>query len=196
MLPPFLNHWVNSHYIEPYFLDIEVDTLHSLKKNAFVLFLPLLILWWFRTLALWLFLAAKLHDLGLLVLESCSKKPISLSLWDQFLWFLLVFLPDIHAFVYSLSEFLDILHLLGILVINLLDDLEWSMRLTEYLIYLLSWNPRFFRFPFDFHAIICSLSTLDMEVNLTVRFSTLNDCSNIWSLLAADNTPNIELAVV
>ena len=35
-----------------------------------------------------------------------------------------------------------------------------------------------------------------MEVYLTILLCTLNDCPDIWSFLAAYNTPNIELAVI
>ena len=35
-----------------------------------------------------------------------------------------------------------------------------------------------------------------MEVYLTILLCTLNDCSDIWSFLAAYNTPNIKFAVI
>lgn len=35
-----------------------------------------------------------------------------------------------------------------------------------------------------------------MKEYLTILLCTLNDCSDIWSFLAANNTPNIEFAVI
>ena len=67
------------------------------------------------------------------------------------------------------------------------------MWLTEYLVDFLSWWSCFL---FYFHAVIGSFCTFYMKVYLTILLCTLNDCSDIWSFLAAYYTSNIEFAVV
>ena len=101
--------------------------------------------------------------------------------------------PDIHALVYSFCEFLDVLNLLSILVIDLLDDFERPMRFTEDFINLFSGWTSFF---LDFHTVICPFGTFYVKIDLTVLLCTLNDSSHVRAFLAANDTSNIEFAII
>ena len=101
--------------------------------------------------------------------------------------------PDVHALIYSSREFLNVLYLLGILIIDLLDDFERSMRFAEDFIDLFSRGTGFL---FNFHAIISPFSTFNMKVYLTVLLCTLNDCPYIWTFFTANDTSNVEFTVI
>lgn len=47
-------------------------------------------------------------------------------------------LPDVHTLFYGFCEFLDVLDLLSVLLIDFLNDFKRSVRFTEDLIYFLS----------------------------------------------------------
>ena len=102
---------------------------------------------------------------------------------------------QVHALVYGPSEFLDIVHFLSILLVDLSYNLERSVGLTENLEDLLSVIVDA-SLLFYLHAVIGSLGTLDMEVDLAVMLGTLDDSSILRSFLSADDAPNIELGKV
>ena len=56
-----------------------------------------------------------------------TEKLVALSFGDKLFRLLLVLYPNVHAFVNSFCEFLDIFHFLSILIVNLLNDLKRSM---------------------------------------------------------------------
>lgn len=101
---------------------------------------------------------------------------------------------DVQALLNCLRELLDVIDSLLVAVVDLLDDLERSMRLTKYLINLLTSR---LNIPFlDLHAVISSLSTLYMEINVATLLMALDDSANIYSLFTTNNTSNIKLGIV
>lgn len=102
---------------------------------------------------------------------------------------------EVHALVYGSSEFLDIVHFLSVLFVDLSDNFERSVGLTENLEDLLSVIVDA-SLLFYLHAVIGSLGALNMEVDLAVMLGALDDCTILRSFFAADNTPDIELGKV
>jgi len=68
------------------------------------------------------------------------------------------------------------------------------MTFTEYFEYFFFMARSLFLLYF--HAIISSFGAFNMEINLAIRFITLDYSSNRYSFVAAYNTPYIELGEI
>lgn len=88
-----------------------------------------------------------------------------------------------------------IFHYLGILVIYLLDDLEWSMTLAVYFEDFLSILKRR-AFFLDFHAVVGSLGALNVELDIAIWLVTLNHSSYVDPFLATDYATVVEFREV
>ena len=82
-----------------------------------------------------------------------------------------------------------------ILIVYLLDDLEWSMTLA---IYFKDFLPILERRAFflDFHAVVGSFGTLDVELDIAIRFVALDHSSYVDAFLATDYTAVVEFRKV
>jgi hypothetical protein len=107
-----------------------------------------------------------------------------LGLWPE-----LMTIVKIHAFFYDLAETLNFFNRLLISFLHLLDDLEWTVLFAKNFedliveaVGLLSFSILFsihylgtsFGLLFNFHAIVSSSSTFNMEGNLAAWRLTLH----------------------
>jgi len=90
---------------------------------------------------------------------------------------------------------LDVLDYLGILIVDLLDNLKWSMTLAVDFEDFLSILKRR-AFFLDLHAIVSSFGTFDMELDVAIWLVTLNYSSYVDTFLAADYTTMVEFGKI
>ena len=88
-----------------------------------------------------------------------------------------------------------VLNYLGILIVNLLDDLKWSMTFA---INFKDFLPILKRRAFflDLHAIVSSLGTFDVELNIAIWLVALDHSSYVDTFLATDYTTVVEFGKV
>ena len=101
-------------------------------------------------------------------------------------------LVEVHTLVNSFRKFLDIVNLLGIHLIDLSDNLERPMGLTEDLEHLLAVVVDA-RFLFYLHAVISPLRALYVEVYLAIMMGALYNRSYLWAFFTTNHASYIEL---
>lgn len=100
-----------------------------------------------------------------------------------FLWFHLISLINIQAFVNDFAEFLNFFHSLLVSFLNLLDYLKRSVFLTKHPVCLVA------IFSLYLHTIICSSGTFYMKSNCTSWILALHTST---SLLQTNNALKVK----
>ena len=159
--------------VDPHLLDQEVLLLDPLKQALLLSFLPLLGLADLAGFFLsQLLVSLPLYKLLLSILDGLPQQLVLLRLGNQLLRLLIVPLLRFKALVDDPGELLDVFHLLLVQVLDLLDDLERPMALTEDAeSLLLDALPLLL---LNLHIVVGALSALDMEVDVAVSLVALH----------------------
>ena len=98
---------------------------------------------------------------------------------------------NLHALVYNLAELLYLLNCLAVSLSYLLDYLQWTVLLAEYLIGLVSRTLLLLYL----HEVASPSSTLHMESYVTLRELTLHASAAVLSRLQTDDALQSEAPV-
>jgi len=98
---------------------------------------------------------------------------------------------QLHCFLNSFCELLDIFYFFLVLVVYFLNDFKRSMRLTEDLEW--SFTVGGALFLFNLHAVACSLCTFNVEINVAILFLAFYTGPNLTTFLATNYTSEREL---